>query len=482
MRINSRMADDIESPVLSKATFYSDLNGTSKGEISLILSINPASVFLRASIQLLLCSFGFTEGLILQVFLDFAVLTLPLCLSVTLLSDGALHILLTEVALSFSLLFLAIQIKSTKHKYIPLKQLGQTPMEGRLPFITNFRVLNNIGVAVGILAVDFVVFPRRFAKTETFGTGIMDGGVGAYVLMNAIVSPEARGQYQRSGLKPIMKSLTSSLPLLVIGLGRLVSVKGIDYHEHVSEYGLHWNFFFTLAATKILCTLILLFTPVSWSAVISLSLAVGYQVLLTQHGLEDLVLHGTDLNDSREGFFNANREGLVSCLGYVAIYFAGVRLGQYLLQPRKIVSEWLKVLAYLLLADVILWITLKHVEARKGLTSRRLANLPYVIWNVAYCLHVLCGFLLIDIIMTIIRHHYLAKDKSRQLSLLVSAIGRNQLLYFLLANVLTGLVNLSIDTIHQPDVTAFGIVALYLFVLNFVLVFFHQKNISTKFW
>lgn len=70
-------------------------------------------------------------------------------------------------------------------------------MEGRLPFITNFRVLNNIGVAVGILAVDFVVFPRRFAKTETFGTGIMDGGVGAYVLMNAIVSPEARGQYQR---------------------------------------------------------------------------------------------------------------------------------------------------------------------------------------------------------------------------------------------------------------------------------------------
>lgn len=53
-------------------------------------------------------------------------------------------------------------------------------------------------------------------------------------------------------MKSIMKSLTSSLPLLVIGLGRLVSVKGIDYHEHVSEYGLHWNFFFTLAATKVM--------------------------------------------------------------------------------------------------------------------------------------------------------------------------------------------------------------------------------------
>nr|XP_054764341.1 phosphatidylinositol-glycan biosynthesis class W protein-like isoform X1 [Lytechinus pictus] len=479
------MDGNIDTPVLSKATFYSNLNGTSKGEISLILSINPSSALLRASIQLILCSLGITESLILKILLDFAVLTLPLLLAVSLLSDDALYILLTEVIISFSLVFMAMHYQSPKHKSLSLSQLGQTPMEGRLPFITNFRVLNNIGVAVGILAVDFVMFPRRFAKTETYGTGIMDGGVGAYVLMNAIVSPEARGQYRRSGSNSVMKSLTSSIPLLVLGLGRLVSVKGVDYHEHISEYGLYWNFFFTLAATKILCTLILLFAPVRWSAVISVSLAVGYQYLLTHRGLEDLVLHGTDLNDSRNGFFNANREGLVSCLGYVAIYFAGVRLGQYLLKPRKTVSEWLKVLVYLLIADVVLWITLAQVEAHVGLTSRRLANLPYVIWNVVYCIHVLCSFLLIDIVMVIIKHHYLAKvptEKPEQLSLLVSAIGRNQLLYFLLANVLTGLVNLSIDTIHQPDVTSFGIVALYLFVLNCVLVFFHQKNISTKFW
>lgn len=41
------------------------------------------------------------------------------------------------------------------------------------------------------------------------------------------------------------------MPLLVLGFSRVASVKLSDYAEHVSEYGVHWNYFFTLAAVSI---------------------------------------------------------------------------------------------------------------------------------------------------------------------------------------------------------------------------------------
>jgi phosphatidylinositol glycan class W len=44
---------------------------------------------------------------------------------------------------------------------------------------------------VAILAVDFHAFPRRFAKAEGYGQGIMDIGVGTIVLAGGLVSKAA---------------------------------------------------------------------------------------------------------------------------------------------------------------------------------------------------------------------------------------------------------------------------------------------------
>jgi phosphatidylinositol glycan class W len=67
-------------------------------------------------------------------------------------------------------------------------------LETQRPFINYTRSFVNCSTAIVILGVDFVVFPRRFAKTETFGTGYMDIGVGCFVIINALVCPEAKGK------------------------------------------------------------------------------------------------------------------------------------------------------------------------------------------------------------------------------------------------------------------------------------------------
>merc|ERR1719167_2189705 len=89
----------------------------------------------------------------------------------------------------------------------------------------------------------------------------MDLGVGSFVFSNGLVSPEAR-----SIPCSLKKNIFSCVPLIVLGLFRLVSVSLIGYHENVAEYGVHWNFFFSLAAVRILSSLILHFVEVTkWS-------------------------------------------------------------------------------------------------------------------------------------------------------------------------------------------------------------------------
>ena len=81
-------------------------------------------------------------------------------------------------------------VKENFHIY----KLLNTITVGKRLFMTHWRANIYTATAITILAVDFKIFPRRYCKAETFGTGLMDIGVGAFVMSNAMVSPEARGK------------------------------------------------------------------------------------------------------------------------------------------------------------------------------------------------------------------------------------------------------------------------------------------------
>ena len=63
---------------------------------------------------------------------------------------------------------------------------------------------------------------------------------------------------------------------------------------------------------------------------------------------------------------------------------------------------------------------------------------------------------------------------------LLASINRNQLLYFLLSNLLTGAVNFSIQTIFCSSVTGFLVVCFYLLVLNFLISLLHLREKTFK--
>ncbi|OIT35553.1 uncharacterized protein A4A49_35305 [Nicotiana attenuata] len=49
--------------------------------------------------------------------------------------------------------------------------------------ISAYRVSMNLLTSVCILAVDFKIFPRRYAKAETYGTGLVNYYLGSFAIL-----------------------------------------------------------------------------------------------------------------------------------------------------------------------------------------------------------------------------------------------------------------------------------------------------------
>lgn len=491
-----------------KEAFVSNLNGTSLGEVALGSFLSPVC-FMNRGLIFMLChqmkgSLPLPFPTISHLLLDFCVLILPLVLSCTILSGVLLQV---AVSLTFASACMFLYICRTSSAFPARRSqrsvggfLQSRTRSDQVPFVTLFRVFVNVKTAISILAVDFAVFPRRYAKTETYGTGVMDFGVGGFVFANALVCPEARRKnISGSKMGHFTKQVLSVWPLLALGAGRLVSVKMTGYHEHVTEYGVHWNFFFTLAIVRVLASGLLTVLPARHLWVFALLISGFYQFVLETSELKAFILH----NDDREkDFVHANKEGLFSLAGYVSIYLTGVQIGLYVMRPRSRVGEWIKMLSNLLLGSLVLFAALCTCQTLVEPVSRRSANLPFVLWSLAQSLFFMSCFGLADTLLLFLKRtsgcHVVpsslnAHDKDADRSIggtrgemeklcVVQAVGRNQLLFFLLSNLMTGLTNSLVDTLSCSSWVSVCVLLLYMFVNCSVIYVLHVFGATVKFW
>ncbi|CAI9096437.1 OLC1v1032588C1 [Oldenlandia corymbosa var. corymbosa] len=454
-----------------KEQFVSNLNGSSKLELFLVMVILIGSVLIRRAIgSRNIFGFSASEGFskkndgeivrnkslwayISTMTVDYLFILVPFVSFLTVLS-GWIYLNATLVIFFLLVLFSVRRIGS-----LFLQEDGVISFRRH---VTSYRVLMMLATCVCILAVDFKIFPRRYAKTETYGFSLMDLGVGSFVLANSLVSRQARD----NSITTLRNVAYSCSPLILLGFARLIFTSGVDYQVHVGEYGVHWNFFFTLAGVAILTSIINV--PSRYCGLLGFSVLAGYQFCLSR-GLNKFLLsdeRGTDV-------ITQNKEGIFSMFGYWGLYLIGVQLGNYFLFGKHSTvasrsSNWARIRVWILC--LLFWSLTLFLDQYVERVSRRMCNLAYVALVLAINLQVLAMLTLSDLI------------PGSRISLLEEAFNQNLLASFLLANVLTGLVNLSVNTLFVSSTTALAILLAYAFILCASVGCAYFYGLKLKFW
>ncbi|KAI4519372.1 hypothetical protein K525DRAFT_287283 [Schizophyllum commune Loenen D] len=517
-----------------KEAFVSGLTGSTVGHINAIsLLVAFLSVAVHAGVQSRLNPRP-------SPLLSFAILVLPLLLGMTLLADapGVLFVGLGAAAVW-------LYVRAPKELDSPLPSRSPAPAAGfstspaRVPplsALSTFRAHMLLMTILAILAVDFPVFPRELAKCETFGVSLMDVGVGSFVFAAGIVSalPILKDpSYLRAPTLPKVLSVArKAAPIIALGLVRVALVKGTEYPEHVTEYGVHWNFFITLAVVPVLQVLlhpvIARGASVSWLAVL---VGMAQQALLTVGGLDRYVLYAP-----RNTLISQNKEGIVSLLGYLSIHLLGLATGTLILPPspsyfrrmqrglsntspsathakkdddaarnsydsnsssnpnaydkplpplslpREDDKTATELFGYTLLWWALFYLA-RYFKIGGQDVSRRMVNLPYILWVAAYNTTAILGYFLLDLLFFPRPERYdptsglkrspgaggSAKEYAQaQAPALLEAINKNGLALFLLANLLTGTVNLTTQTMYASDTKAMVILIAYVGVVCWV--------------
>ncbi|ESK91702.1 gpi-anchored wall transfer protein 1 [Moniliophthora roreri MCA 2997] len=503
-----------------KIDSVSGLKGSTITHINIISSAALASIALYYALRTRLPTIS-----VVKLPASWAILILPLLLSMTIFADngGILFCIFALPAAALALIprnesgsTLPSAIKSrTSLKSAQAWPLAtDTPKLTPLPCVTTYRAHMLLMSTLAILAVDFPVFPRSLAKCETFGVSLMDLGVGSFVFTQGLVSAipliKSPGHLKSPILPKILTITRKSFPIILIGLVRVILVKGTEYPEHETEYGTHWNFFITLAMLPLMQTMLhplMVHFSVTFIGVV---IAILHQLALSKFGLQEYVL-----NASRVNVLSANKEGVVSLTGYLAIHLLGLTTGTLILPPspsyfrriqkqlktgirkdtdssdkkldapRRTGKAATELCAYAAMWWILMGITRYfHLDGGDG-SSRRLINMSHIFWVSAYNTSFILGYMVLDMLFFPTRPPSKSSKSTDDGPIhhpeiplpLLSAINKNGLPIFLLANVATGVINLTIPTLDTSNFWAMVILCSYSYALCAIAWMYRNKRL-----
>lgn len=477
-------------------SFMANNNGTSIASVFLTIIPTCFTTFLATNLIVLLQPLDTIAIFIIEfVFIVFTTI-----LNVTVINYRVqiIAILLFVVVITLMIM----QLRPRMH-YLPFVQI---PCQ-RPEYLNVLRANINLITAICILAVDFNCFPRQLAKTETFGTGLMDAGVGLFVYGNGLVAPEL---YQTGSSLPcekLMKIVWSCVPLFLLGAVRFVAINELDYQQHVSEYGVHWNFFITLALTKLIGSFcIACVSQLRDLKFVAVILILIHEFILDNGGTQ--YVNDPENKVQRTDFLSSNREGIYSLLGYISLYLISVYIG-HAMKPTYASGVALRRspaytsvrtvfwrIVYLMIGVLVLWKITYSLALLVGI-SRRLANIGYLFWILSLGLTVTVAFMILEcfIYFRMIDLPHVRKYPGNRkpagvpdyhlrtyVPLILKAISYNGLAFFLLANLLTGVINMNVQTFFLDTVPSLFILTAYAFILCSVMTILYVKQIKLKAW
>ncbi|KAL5104965.1 GPI-anchored wall transfer protein 1 [Taenia crassiceps] len=457
--------------------------------LQFVSNCTGGSTFEVMGLLLIVCSVGYLRFIAERLFfrnasktmlltLDLLATIVAIVLPCTLLSNYVLEInivLLSTICL--------VQFKTPSISLIdPATVFPHTPTTLR----RLVRTFVLVYTCICIYAVDLPVFPRRFAKTEMTGVSLMDTGVGLIAIIVGLSNVTFLDACRRRPLPcfALLKIVTKAiLPCFAVGFLRTVVVKALGYPEHVTEYGVHWNFFFTLACIR-LGGFIVAYTLSRMSDFDAMNAHFALCVLLAcfqqwgvlgwvqrHHFLRSFLLATTESVSDRsvDGFaalMRVNAEGLVSLPGYLCLFIYGTAIALllrlHLDLPASQSVDKLKVLcvqgketwrgdskkvaiAVLFIGALAFLVVVAYGESS---VSRRLVNLPYIALQICLLSPSMAFF-----IYCVLGSHERKREKPMRKDVipLITVVSDNAMLYFILSNLITGILNLLFDTLTLAE-------------------------------